>query len=726
MPGGMPQGTPGYQPMVIPQTRMPRADICMVFPYKTSALVRWGEAQQEEEFRGLKPPSDAERHKMETWQSKRNGIITALSDCGLVLMLYYSRDRDEIFVKVAAEEKHLRMVAEMKRYKLELKEEYLAAFAEYKNDYAGQRDLGYADRCVVSHLYKMHIDPTDEFEGQAYPEAKAIFRTADRIQLIDHIIRSADHDCAGIDVGQLLHDQDLLHYFPLHENRRLVDLDKDWFKAFVWGTSIHKIRDYYGERIAMYFLFLSHFTKWLMLPAICGASLHLVSVVYGTPDNYTGLVVVVGVVFWASFFIHWWRRLASTFALKWGTLGMSSALEPTRPKFQGVSRINPVTQRIDRYYPWSERIFKVLFSYSVLTVAMLVVAFIVCCLFYLRHVFHKNGGRFWFQLINAVVVEVLNAVFTQVAMWLTERENHRSYTEHSNHLLAKTIIFKFVNSYGSLYYIAFFKEHSQLFGMPMTCMYNPRLESDDCLRDLGWQLGIFIVVRLTLQNFVEFGLPYIQFAFRRFREGRQFYTNPFSGPSVIMGDASSAEKQSKKEDYDLYADMDEILILYGYTTLFVVACPWVPMLTFVTLIIEIFLDEKKLVLLHRRPMPQPAANNEPWDTAFDAFSLMAMLTNCAVIIFSGHTFDHWSHGSKIRLLMLVEFSCIAARMAAGLVLPDIPRQVRLLQLQQRVLVQRHINGGGVEDDSETRASAMRTTAHAAPFIFDRDDEEDYW
>ena len=36
-------------------------------------------------------------------------------------MLYYSRDRDEIFVRIAADPNHLRQVAEMIRYQLELK-----------------------------------------------------------------------------------------------------------------------------------------------------------------------------------------------------------------------------------------------------------------------------------------------------------------------------------------------------------------------------------------------------------------------------------------------------------------------------------------------------------------------------------------------------------------------------------------------------------------------------
>merc|ERR1719379_2176996 len=104
--------------------------------------------------------------------------------------------------------------------------------------------------------------------------------------------------------------------------------------------------------------------------------------------------------------------------------------------------------------------------------------------------------------------------------------------------------------------------------------------NEDCLNDVGMQLAVFMVVRLTLQNFVELGVPYLLMTWRNYQEGRQFHTSLFTNPLTVMPDMSSAEKQSKKEEYDIYEDMDEILILYGYTTLFAVACPWVPFLSF--------------------------------------------------------------------------------------------------------------------------------------------------
>mmetsp|Transcript_33029 Transcript_33029/g.68964 ORF Transcript_33029/g.68964 Transcript_33029/m.68964 type:complete len:739 (-) Transcript_33029:239-2455(-) len=702
------------------QRRMPRADIVMVFPYKVNSTVRWGAAQSEEEARGLKPPTDEERHRMELWEGRRGTVVHQLSDSGLVLMLYYSRDRDEIFVRVAADEPHLRRVAEMRQYNLELKPQYLSAFAQYKNDYAGRRELNYSDRCVVSHIYKSHVDTTADDHGELYPQPGAIFRTVDRIRLVDYIVRNTDHDCAGVDIGQMMHDSELLHYFPLHETRKLVDLDKDWFKAFTWGTHIDKVRDYFGERIGLYFLFMSHFNKWLSVATILGVGLWLVDLIVGTPDNFTAIFFCIAMGFWSTFIIHFWRRTAATHALKWGTLGMSKQLEPTRPEFVGVSRINPVTGRIDRYYPWSERMWKVIFSYSVLSVALIALVFVIMVLFALRHIFAQHGGRLTFMFVNAIVVELMNTIFTSVAKRLTDRENHRAYSEYANHLLAKTVVFKFVNCYISLYYIAFFKANTYLFGMKMKCV------DDDCMDDLGKQLAIFMIMRLTLQNFIELAMPYVLMMYRSYMEGRAFNTGMFTNPLTVMPDLSSAERQSKKEDYDLYEDMDEVLILYGYTTLFIVACPWVPLFALISNVLECFLDQKKLVLLYRRPFPTPAANNEPWDTAFDVFGIFAMLTNTAVVVFTSHAFDAWSHSSKILIFLAIEHVMIMGRILVGILLPALPKEVRLLQMQQNVMVHRHLNLGGEEDDHETRANAMMTTTAPPPHVFDQDEEDEEW
>ena len=44
-----------------------------------------------------------------------------------------------------------------------------------------------------------------------------------------------------------------------------------------------------------------------------------------------------------------------------------------------------------------------------------------------------------------------------MAVWLTEKELHRTQTDFDNALTLKIYLFQFVNYYASIFYIAFFK-----------------------------------------------------------------------------------------------------------------------------------------------------------------------------------------------------------------------------------------------------------------------------
>lgn len=374
---------------------------------------------------------------------------------------------------------------------------------------------------------------------------------------------------------------------------------------------------------------------------------------------------------------------------------------------------------MDRYYPFAKRLPRILLSYTILIFVMCAMLVCVLGLFWLRRLMHKHGGRLLFQFINALAVEFINACFTQLAEKLTDHENHRTPSAYSGHLLAKTVVFKFLNSYCSLYYIAFLKKNSEILGTKMGCAHG------DCMRDLGSQLAMFMVVRLTIVNGLELALPCLKMSYKSWAEGRQFHSaNPFVNPATVMPDLTSAEKQAKKEEVDIFSEMDEILVQYGYTTLFVVAAPWVPLLSLIAMIFECFLDSTKLLLLYRRPFPMPVSSNEPWDTAFDVFGVLAMATNLAVVVFASKLFDHWTHTQKIMLFLVVEHVMIFSRIGLSIFFPAFPTKLRRLQAQQRMIVHRHLDLGGEEDDHETRASAMRTSAAPPPPVWERDEEDD--
>merc|ERR1719265_2211362 len=138
------------------------------------------------------------------------------------------------------------------------------------------------------------------------------------------------------------------------------------------------------------------------------------------------------------------------------------------------------------------------------------------------------GGIASWMFVMAIFVEVVNVGLTRVAKYLTIEENHRTQSEHDTHLLAKVFAFKFVNSYFVLYYIAFFKKHANLFGSTLHCL------RDDCLLDLQLALAIFMLVRLFVQNLIEFLAPKFRILYKNAKvESKMFWHNIFNPSSRL-------------------------------------------------------------------------------------------------------------------------------------------------------------------------------------------------
>ncbi|CAE6959834.1 Ano4 [Symbiodinium sp. CCMP2592] len=198
------------------------------------------------------------------WKQHRESILKTLQNCGLNLYCFYSRDRDQILVKIGAGAQKLRDTAARKRYKLQLKKEYLSAFAEFRHDYPGRPEFRFADRRIISHIYQTHTE--DNLDGSG------IFKTVDKIQLISHIIQSKDKDCAGINVAKLLHQKEVKAFFPLHEQSVMDKIKSLQFKWF-WPDEEHanRLRDYFGDKITFYFLWMAFYVKWLSPLACLGS-----------------------------------------------------------------------------------------------------------------------------------------------------------------------------------------------------------------------------------------------------------------------------------------------------------------------------------------------------------------------------------------------------------------------------------------------------------------------
>ncbi|XP_042635979.1 anoctamin-8 isoform X1 [Catharus ustulatus] len=251
--------------------------------------------------------------------------------------------------------------------------------------------------------------------------------------------------------------------FPLHEQRILKRLMKSWVQAVCEAQPLDEICDYFGVKIAMYFSWLGFYTSALLYPAVFGSVLYGFTDSDQTSQDISCVLFALFNVLWATLFLEEWKRRGAEFAYKWGTLDTpGESLEEPRPQFRGTKRISPVTSSEEFYYPpWKRLLFQSLVSLPLCLACLAIVFVLMLGCFQLQEFVLSVPElprilRFLPKIILAVIVTACDELYKKVALWLNDMENYRLQSAYEKHLIIKIVLFQFVNSYLSLFYIGFY------------------------------------------------------------------------------------------------------------------------------------------------------------------------------------------------------------------------------------------------------------------------------
>ncbi|XP_069805178.1 anoctamin-7 [Dendropsophus ebraccatus] len=494
--------------------------------------------------------------------------------------------------------------------------------------------------------------------------------------------------------------------FPLHEgpyelpeyevaaeslNPRQI-LYQYWSRWSQWYKyqPLDHIREYFGEKVAIYFAWLGFYTAWLLPAAVVGTCVFISGLLtmgsntaaqeicesekkylmcplcdtcknwyiseicpmakVGYLFDHPGTVFFsIFMSFWAVTFLEYWKRKNATLAHHWDCMDFQEDEERPRPEFAAMApqmEQNPITGVKEPYFPERDRLSRILTGSMVIVIMLCVVMiFLVSVIMYRGIVsmmmYHTGNSILMTQagnianisssMVNLILILLMSQVYTSLAERLTRWEMHRTQTLHEDAFTFKVFIFQFVNFYSSPFYVAFFKgrfvgypgEYGKLMGMR-----NEDCGPGGCLIELAQQLFIIMVGKQIVSNVQEFLVPKV----KSWRQRRQL--------AKVRGTQILEEPQRWEEDYELieceglFEEYLEMVIQFGFITIFVAAFPLAPLFALLNNWVEIRLDAQKFVCEYRRPVAERAQNIGVWFLILEALSQLSVIVNAFLIAFT--------------------------------------------------------------------------------------------
>nr|KAG5703954.1 hypothetical protein BaRGS_020551 [Batillaria attramentaria] len=414
---------------------------------------------------------------------------------------------------------------------------------------------------------------------------------------------------------------------------------------------------YFGEKVGIYFAWLGYYTSQLIPAAIVG----LVAFIYGLAtflddansciysrvtylfDNPATVAFAGFMALWATVFAEMWKRRTAEIEYDWDVADYEEE-ETVRPEYEASvkkRRVNPINKLEEPYLSFASRACRYLSS-------LWVILFMVTAVF----------GVIVYRMTVSALLFAVNQ--EQVSKWSS---TITSITAACINLVCIILLGKFVNHYGSLIYIAFFK--GKFIGRPGD--YNreindKRQEECDpagCLIELLIQLGIIMVGKQAINNAKEFLLPKVMnwFKGRRVKEEEEKASKPLARWEKDYSMACMP-------DLGLFEEYLEMVLQYGFVTLFVAAFPLAPFFALLNNVIEIRLDAYKY-----RDFREPPGS--PREYQF--------------------TMEYW-HVLTARLAFIISFILVIVflQWLISFLVPDIPRFVKMMMLREKYLAKEAI------------------------------------
>jgi anoctamin-10 len=544
-------------------------------------------------------------------------LIQALADTGFATEVRHG-DNDSllVFTKIASEKL---LIAQVYRYRLQ------------------------------DWLYGIRISAPDK--DQAKHMEQEPVTEAERLRLTYELItKSKNEGGAGITPGQG-HWKYVDAIFPLHDHV----FNKNWIKE--WSTKysiderdLNQIRDRFGEKVAFYFAFLQSYSTFLLFPAAFGFGAWLIL------GQFSWFYALVNSL-WSVVFFEYWKVKETDLAIQWGVRGVSKIQQP-RPQFQHEREAqDPVTGEVVKVYSPFKRLQRQLLQVPFALACVAVLGSLIAGCFaieiFISEIYNgpfKQYLTFVPTVILTALIPTLSTLLTGFAEKLTALENYETKDAHQAAFVQKIFVLNFITSYLGIFltafvyvpfgrilvpYLSVFQTTAQRFtaeGKPLPTR-EFQLNPDRLTKQV-----IYFTVTAQIVNFaLEVIVPYVKRQVFKTVKGVQ--TEMTSKKPVSRYQDPEDEKEflervrteASLDEYDVTIDYREMIVQFGYLSMFSVVWPLTGCSFLINNWIEARSDALKIAIGSRRPIPWRADSIGPWLSSLAFLSWLGSITSAALV-----------------------------------------------------------------------------------------------
>uniref|UniRef100_A0A8C4DK01 Anoctamin n=1 Tax=Dicentrarchus labrax TaxID=13489 RepID=A0A8C4DK01_DICLA len=478
--------------------------------------------------------------------------------------------------------------------------------------------------------------------------------------------------------------QSFTHLCLLHLNITL--LHEEWANYGVMHKyqPVDLIRKYFGEQIGLYFAWLGVYTQLLIPPSVLGIIVFLYGILTvdaNVPsqetcddnlnitmcplcdgvcdywrlstvcslartsylfDNGATVLFAIFMSLWAACFLEHWKRRQMCLKHTWDLTSLEDE-EEMRPEYEEALQEKKAKMKAQ-----SKQKVLCLSIFVTFSAVFGVAVYRICMLSVwsmnpdpeakasVRMTVTTTG-----IILNMLVVLVLEEVYGAIAVWLTELELPKTKEEFEERLIFKSFFLKSMNAFAPIFYVAFFK--GRFAGRPGDYVYvfgDYRMEEcapPGCLIELCIQLSMIMLGKQLIQNNVfEVLIPKLKKMYRTMQEEK--------GKKRAAANEENEEEMRPKQQFDKDFTLEpfegvspeymEMIIQYGFVSLFVASFPLAPAFALLNNVIEIRLDAAKFVTEIRRPDAVRCKDIGIWYNILCGISKFSVITNAFVISFT--------------------------------------------------------------------------------------------